>query len=108
MFRQRRQTYTYGLQNYVEWCKRICKALPASPNLPSNWAFGYLNHPLGWQDSAYIVNVELNFAAIITGDHFIFDLNGIINRDSSYSVREARKVYRVGLTPTVSLIRQTN
>jgi alpha-glucosidase len=48
--------------------------LTGRPKLPPRWAFGYLQSQWGWQDSAYIVNVETKFRTHkLPVDAFIFD-----------------------------------
>jgi len=48
--------------------------LTGRPKLPPRWAFGYLQSQWGWQDSAYISNVENKFRTHkLPVDAFIFD-----------------------------------
>jgi alpha-glucosidase len=48
--------------------------LTGRPKLPPRWAFGYLQSQWGWQDSAYIANVENKFRTHkLPVDAFIFD-----------------------------------
>jgi len=48
--------------------------LTGRPKLPPRWAFGYLQSQWGWQDSAYIADVETKFRTHkLPVDAFIFD-----------------------------------